>query len=210
MISLAVMMAGMFFAQACQADDTNKNFLPVPGEVTGVVPVKRVIVPVPAAKTNSPPVAPAPVSDIRPHPPTKPSVTASNDWGAYNRDRATTVLLDGNLVAKSALTPLVGFLVTEHATLGDGKQTFTGSAFDIAKHKATTNKVATAMELRPNLWVKTNERVFLLNYQPGTLPGVLLRVYVEEVEALEGWRTFKVGVEPSFEDWKRLTVTKRK
>ena len=209
-MSLVAMLAGMLLAPVCLADETNKNFLPVPGEVTAVVPVKRVVVPVPAGKTNSLPRPPAPVSVNSNRPPTKSIAPSGNDWGAYNRDRATTVLLDGKLVAKSALTPLVGFLVTEHATLGDGTRDFTGAAFDLAKHKATTNKVATAMELRPNLWEKTNERVFLLNYQPGTLPGVLMRIYVEEGEALEGWRTFKVGVEPSFEDWKRLTMAKPK
>jgi len=131
---------------------------------------------------------------------------ASSDWSTYYRDRANKVLLDGKIVDKSTLTSLVGFLVKESAELNNGTQTFTGAALDLAKRKATSGNVATAMELRPTLWTNTNERVFLLNYKPATLPGALLRVYVKEVEALEGWRTFKTGVEPSFEDWKRLTV----
>ena len=130
---------------------------------------------------------------------------SSNDWSTYYRDRANKVLLNGKIVDKSTLTALVGFLVKERATLSNGRQTFTGAAFDIAKRKGTTDKVATYMELRSSLWTNTNERVFLLNYKSAALPGVPLRVYVQEIEPLEGWRTFKVGVEPTFEDWKRLT-----
>ena len=61
------------------------------------------------------------------------------------------------------------------------------------------------MELRPALWRKTNERVFLLNYKSSTsLPGVLMRVYVQEIEPIDGVKTFKTGSDPTFEEWQRL------
>ena len=206
-ITLWVIMVGIFFLQVGAAADAGKGFLPVPGEVPAMVPINRLTVIDLAPKTNSLPPPSVTVNEIHKHPPvTTEDNMASSDWGAYYRERANKVLLDGKIVDKSTLTSLVGFLVKESAELSNGTQTFTGAALDIAKRKPTSGNVATAMELRPTLWTNTSERVFLLNYKPAILPGALLRVYVKEVEALEGWRTFKTGVEPSFEDWKRLTV----
>ena len=106
---------------------------------------------------------------------------------------------------KTTLTPLVGFLAKERTSLSNGNQTFYGAAVDIAERKTDVGKVANAMELRPTLWRRTEDRVFLRDYKPATLPGALLRAYVVETEPLEGWRTFKTGNEPTFEEWKRLT-----
>ena len=212
--------AGLVLAQVGRADDAGKNFLPVPSEVTTtqpayspkpvapVTPATPVVTTAPVApvlKTDTAPDLNAQMLEMRKRSATASASAPTGDWAAYNRDRLTNVLLDGKLVDKATLTPLVGFLVKEHATLSDGTKTFTGAALDIAERKAVTNKVATAMELRPQLWRNTNERVFLLNYKSVTLPGALIRVYVQEADPLEGWRTFKAGVEPSFEDWKRLT-----
>lgn len=194
-------MAGLVFAQVCAADDAGKNFLPVPGEVTATQPVWLAA---PAVKTNAPTDLNAPTAEMRKRAAATAASKPADDWAAYSRDRYTNLLLDGKLVDKSALTPLVGFLVKEQASLTSGAQTFTGAAFDIAKRKPAATKIAAAMELRPSLWTNTNERVFLLNYKPISLPGALMRIYVQEVAPLEGWRTFKTGVEPSFEDWKRL------
>lgn len=198
--------AGMFFGQVCAAADAGKGFLPMPGEVPVVVPVNRLTVIELPPKTNSLPPPPATVNLIPKKTPIISDDASSSDWSTYYRgDRINKVLLDGKLVDKSTLTPLVGFLVKERAELSNGIQTFTGAALDLAKRKATSANVATAMELRPTLWTTTNERVFLLNYKPAALPGALLMVYAQEVTSLEGWRTFKTGIEPSFEDWKRLT-----
>lgn len=134
----------------------------------------------------------------------RPAGGASGDWATYNRERGAKVVLDGKLVDKETLTPLTGFLVKERASLDDGKQKYSGAAFDLAERKADVGKVATAMELRPALWKRTDERVFLLNYQPVTLVGALMRVYAIEVDPIAEWRTFKVGTEPTFEEWKRL------
>ena len=201
---IAALVAGLFFASAGRADNDGKSFLPVPGEVPPGPTVKPAPLPAPtpapAIKTNS--VPPAPAVEPRPHP--APNLSSS-DWGTYNRDRATKVLLDGKLVDKSTLTPLIGFLVSEHAKLSDGHQNLNGAALDLAARKSGDGKVATAMELRPSLWRNTNERVFLLNYKSvASMPGALIRVYGIEIDPLEGWRAFKVGNEPSFEEWKRL------
>ena len=198
--------AGFCCAQICGATDADKDFLPVPGEVTAPPPLHAVPAPPLPAKTNSVPVPTAPAPDAHSRSTATAATSPSgNDWGAYNHDRATKVLLDGKLVEKSSLTALVGFLASEHAKLGDGHKIFTGAAFDLAERKPVTGKVASAMELRPSFWRNTNERVFLMGYKAVTsMPGALLRVYVVETDPLEGWRTFKTGNEPTFEEWKRL------
>ncbi|MCG3146600.1 MAG: hypothetical protein PCFJNLEI_00031 [Verrucomicrobiae bacterium] len=127
-----------------------------------------------------------------------------NDWTLYNQQRASLVVLDGMLVEKSSLTPLVGFLAKERASLSDGTRTYYGAAFDLAERKNGNDNVAAVMELRPALWNRTDERVFLVNYKPMTLPGALMKVYAVEIDPIDQWRTFKVGTDPSFEDWKRL------
>ena len=197
---------GLFFAHVCAADDAGKGFLPMPGEVTASTPAKPVPLPPPIPKTNSVPPPATPTPEIHKLPPPPSSNLAGNDWGTYYRDRASKVLFEGKLVDRSTLTQLVGYLVKERASLSNGKQQFFGAALDIAVRKTEDSKVATALELRPALWRRTDERVFLMNYKPGSsLPGALIRVYVLETEPLEGWRTFKTGSEPSFEDWKRLS-----
>jgi hypothetical protein len=203
--ALGQILAGIFFVRVCAAADSGKGFLPVPGEVPAVVPVNRITVIELAPKTNPLPPPAAPVKEIHKYQPTTSDDASSSDWSTYYRERANKVLLDGKIMDRSTLTSLVGFLVKEHAELSNGTQIFTGAALDIAKRKVTSSNVATAMELRPTLWTNTNERVFLLNYKPAALPGALVMVFAQEIAPLEGWRTFKIGVEPSFEDWKRLT-----
>ena len=204
---IAAVLAGFWFAQVCPAENDGKSFLPIPGEVTTAPAIRTLPAPPPAVKTNSvpPAPAPAPTPEIHSRPTPAPTTSsAGNDWGTYSRERMTKVLLDGKLVEKSTLTTLVGFLVAEQAKLSNGHQTFSGAALDLAVRKAEDKKVSSAMELRPALWRNTNERVFLLNFRSTTsMPGALIRVYVSEVDPLEGWRTFKAGTEPSFEDWKR-------
>jgi len=129
---------------------------------------------------------------------------SKSDWANYNHERANLVVLDGKLVERSTLTPMVGFLARERAQVNDGKRTYSGAALDLAERKNADDNVAAAMELRPALWQRTDEQVFLLNYKPMTLPGVLMRVYVVEIDPIDPWRVFKVGTEPSFEEWKRL------
>lgn len=180
-------------------------FLPVPQEVTTPRPTTPPVV------TSVPPSNPAPANpnailEAMRAKHTEPVVTraAYSDWGAYNADRETRVLFEGKLVEKSTLTPLIGFLAKERATITDNGQTRTGATLDLAERKAGTTNVATAMEMRPGLWQRTDERVFLLNYKPTTIAGAMLMVYVVEAAPVDGWRTFKVATEPTFEEWRRL------
>ena len=179
--------------------DAGSNFLPVPGEVPPAALAKPVL------KTNNPsgPVALATVTQQRQV--ITGLSTGTDEWGTYVRERGNKVVLDGKLVDKSTLTPLVGFLGTERTELSNGSQTFAGMSLDIAVRKADAGNVATVMALRPGLWRRTEEHVFLLDYEPTTtIPGALVLLYVVEVDSMEGWRTFKVGREPSFDDWQRL------
>ena len=183
----------------------------LPAEVQtalGVKPSEAVaFVTPPAATPPSTPDAAAILEAMRAKRP-EPSTSTGNansDWAIYNRDRLTKVVLDGKLVDRQTLKPLVGYLAAEHASLSDGARTFHGVSLDLAERRETVEKTASAMELRPALWHRTAEQVFLINYTPATLPGALMKVYVAEIATLDGVRTFKVGVEPSFEQWKRLT-----
>lgn len=177
-----------------------------------------VALPVPREVKESPP-PPLPAVTVKPTP--QPDVNkvleamrakrtemthsgGNGDWGAYNRERGGLLVLDGKLVDKSTLTPIVGFLAVEKAKLSDGTRVFSGAELDLAERKDDSENVAAAMELRPSLWRRTSERIFLVNYKPMTLPGALTRVYGVEIDPIDETRTFKVGVEPSFEDWKRL------
>jgi hypothetical protein len=132
------------------------------------------------------------------------NTTGKGDWADYTHDRAHRLLLDGKLVDKSTLTPLVGFLARERASITDDAHTYNGAALDLAEPKAKAGTVPTAMELRPALWARTDEQVFLLDYKPESLPGVLMQIYGVEVAQIGGWRTFKIAREPGFEEWKRL------
>ena len=174
------------------------NFLPVPGEVPAAV--------IRLAPKASHPAGSTALATVTQHcAQITPPSTATNDWGTYIKERGTKDVLDGKLVDKSKLTPLVGFLEDDHAVINKGSQTFAGAELEIAVRKPNVGSVAAEMTLRPGLWRRTDERVFLLDYEPATtIPGALLLVYVMEIESLEGWRTFKAGREPSFEDWQRL------
>ena len=172
--------------------------LPVPSEVPAAV-IRL------APKTSHPAGSTSVATGTPQRAPVTPPSPATNDWGTYIKERGKKVVLDGKLVDKSTLTPLVGFLEDDHAVLNKGSQTFAGAELEIAVRKPTVGNVAAEMTLRPGLWRRTDERVFLLNYEPATtIPGALLLVYVMEIESLDGWRTFKAGREPSFEDWQRL------
>jgi len=87
---------------------TELSFLPVPGEVPAAVAVIQTA-PKPPHLTVLTPVATVTQqrANITPH------GTATNDWGTYMRERGNKVVLDGKLVDKSTLTPLVGFLEFE-------------------------------------------------------------------------------------------------
>lgn len=186
------------------------DFLPVPGELDPANgETSRLPAPGGSAtpKTNTPDPAAILEAMRTQREANRPSSgsQATGDWAVYNRERLTRLVLDGQLVDRSTLKPIVGFLVKERTRLREGGRDYFGAAMDLAVRKANTDSVAGAMDLRPSLWERTDERVFLVNYHPTSLPGAVIRVYATEITPVEGWRTFKVGTEPSFEEWKRLT-----
>lgn len=138
----------------------------------------------------------------------EPAAPAENtgEWAEYNRDRKTKVMLDGKLVEKSSLKEVTGFLVKEKAQVTSTKRSVQGAALELAQRRSD-EKVNAAMELRPSLWKGTDEHVLLADYVPTAFVGALLRVYVAEDSPVEGRRIFRVGTEPTFEQWQ---ASKRK
>lgn len=192
-------------AAATPAPKTENSFLPVPREVPENKPAPQpLIVREPIAKQVPPANSPTILEAMRAKRIEPVVNSGKNDWAEYNHDRVNRLLLDGKLVEKYSLTPLVGFLAKEKASISEEGRTYNGAALDIAERKNNTDHVANAMELRPSLWRRSDERVFLINYKPSTLPGVLMQLYVVEIDQVAGWRTFKVATEPGFEEWKRL------
>lgn len=124
-------------------------------------------------------------------------------WRLYNEQRMAKVLLRGQLVDRSSLTCLTGFVTTTRTRLRDGERILTGGVLTLATRKPDTNGADT-MVLRPSLWQRTNEQVLLLSYEPPEGPGVLVRVYGAEMRRVSGIRVFQIATEPSFEEWKRL------
>lgn len=200
-VSIPIASLPAEYQQRVAAPDTS-NGLPVPQELK-----------LPASGPK--PVTPAPLP-VQPDQPTileamraKRAESANNsggggDWATYTRERGSLVVIEGKLVEKSTLTPLIGFLAKERVQLSDGKRTYNGALLDLAVRKSGGPAVAESMELRPSLWRRTDERVFLVNFKPLTITGALMKVYVVEASPIDQWRAYKAGNDPSFEDWKRL------
>ena len=128
----------------------------------------------------------------------------TGEWAAYNRDRSVKVLLDGKLVDRSTLTTITGFLAKEQAQFSTADRTVKGAVLELARRREDTGPVNPTMELRPALWKRTGEFVWLSDYSAQAIVGALLRVYVVEDKPVDGQRVFRVGVEPSFEQWQEL------
>jgi hypothetical protein len=60
------------------------------------------------------------------------------------------------------------------------------------------------MELRPSLWDPTGVRVVLLDYSPAVEVGTLIRVFALEDAPVAELQVYRVGKEPSFEQWQSL------
>jgi hypothetical protein len=171
-------------------------------------------------RSSPPPAAPTPV---QPPPAPTTSLTAAelrdqlekmrvhenntpegNSWRQYCDERGTVVLLDGKLLDISKLTKITGFVVTAKTRVQNGETWHNATLIELAVKRADAKNVSAAMEMRPALWRSTGEQAWLLNYHPeGDLSG-LVRVFGLESTSLEDRRTFLVGREPSFEEWRKL------
>ena len=128
----------------------------------------------------------------------------TTDWTAYSKDRVTKVILNGELVEKSRLKELTGYIVRGRTELGEAGFTVRGSILELAQRREDVPQATKAMELRPSLWKGTGEQVLLSDYPVTVELGALIRVYVAEGRTVTGVRTFHVGTEPTFEQWQNL------
>jgi len=164
---------------------------------------------IPGAAAASPPTPPAPAAQPNPIPPPAPRPIASprlshseySEMAAYREAAATMVVFNGRLVDRSTLTELTGFLTKVQV---DGMTPGRDKYFiDLA---VKTEKVPKQLELRPSLWKRTGECVYLKDYVPDdrALASGFVRTYGREIEPYLGLRAFQVGNPPTFEQWKRL------
>lgn len=123
------------------------------------------------------------------------------EWAAYNRDRASKVMLDGKLVDRSTLRALTGFLVKERIQVVVDDRTVRGAMLELAQRREDSEHVSSPMERRPALWKGMGEQVIPANYTPAAIAGALLLVYVVEEAVIDGRRVFRAGTEPTFEQW---------
>jgi len=160
--------------------------------------------PTPAAPAPEPTVSISPSPEpvvVTPAP--RRSSSRGNDWENYNEDRRTQVVLKGKLVERSSLDLLVGYIASR-TRLSDGGRSVRGVVFDLAERRTDGNQPSQQFLLRPQLWQRNGERVFLVNYEPEAEAGMLVRLYVQEAKPMGDHKVYEVGVEPTFEAWKRL------
>lgn len=145
--------------------------------------------------------------DPQPQQPPTTEVTVSpqlREWEAYEKDRASKLILGGELVPRSSLQQLTGFVVSPHVEITVDDKVYKGTSLEIAT-KITDSPVASgAIDLRPGLWKGTGEVVILLDCVPAEEGGMLVRVYGKQSEPIAGKPTFIVGSVPTFDEWKKL------
>lgn len=154
----------------------------------------------PAAKQPSSPVPLASNQIARrtqPAPTRTPSASDS-ELQAFRYANATHVVLNGVLVERTKLTELTGFLSQTKSE--------TGATEWIIELGQLSRDVPKHLELRPGLWKRTGEHVFLKGFKPddtALLTG-LVRVYGRELGKKDNFRIFEVGTPLTFEQWRKL------
>jgi hypothetical protein len=112
------------------------------------------------------------------------------------RSVVDVLLLNGQPVDKAGLTPLIGFILKTNELFQETGQTKKGSLLELAKPKGRL-PVDPLMQLRPGLWERTRELVFLKGYAPNEETAGLVRVYAQAAGEVRGLRAFVVGMEPA-------------
>jgi hypothetical protein len=126
------------------------------------------------------------------------------EWEAYEKDRASNLILGGALVPRSSLQQLTGFVVSPHVEITVDDKVYKGSSIEIATKITDSPAAGGAIDLRPGLWKGTGEVVILLDCVPAEEGGMLVRVYGKPSEPISGKSTFLVGAIPTFDEWKKL------
>jgi hypothetical protein len=125
------------------------------------------------------------------------------EWRTYNSDRATKVLVNGRLVARSQLKELTGFLYS--VELQNASKPTSAWMLELAEPKPAAAATTQPMErMRPALWRGTGETVVLVNYNSDGESGRLVRLYGWPVAPIQKHAAFVVGQEPTFEQWQSL------
>jgi hypothetical protein len=165
------------------------------GQLESTIPVTP---PPPPTKPAAPPALVASREERRPRP---LLYVEDTELAAYHRAAAATVVFNGQLVDRSSLVELTGFLtkINVPGVADESAKWF----IDVATKTGTAPK---HLELRPSLWTRTGECVLLQGYVPDDLAQVsgLVRTYGREIPSYRGLRAFEVGNPPTFTQWKRL------
>lgn len=113
-------------------------------------------------------------------------------------ERARWAVLHGELVLKSELVELVGF-VRGRAEAHDGEElVLQGTVLELAERRNPALEIPAHLALRPGLWKPTGERVFLKDYRHRGQVGELVRLWGRPLpEAVAEMRAFEVAREPT-------------
>ncbi len=115
---------------------------------------------------------------------------------AFDAARAKYLMFEGQIVRKSSLTKLTGFLHA-HAVFEGAEGMIHGVVLQVAQPRQTKQKIPDYMRMRPGLWEPTGEEIFLREYPLEGLLGELVTVYGLEKNPVRNMRSFVVGSELS-------------
>ena len=139
-----------------------------------------------------------------PPPKTPEQLRLEAEMKEFDVVRASKVMLNGNLIEKTKLTALTGFvrdpLNVDPTSTADPLDTL----LELAVKRPDAARVAPQFELRPNLWKATADFIWLKDYNTDIPLGLITRVYGTEAQPIRGRRVFQVGKEPTFDEWKNL------
>lgn len=170
----------------------------IPQRKPAQLPVK----PVASTPAKKPTVPSTPVASKSPA-----VVDDDEGWPLYQAQRRSLVVLRNQLVPRAQLTPVSGFIRQIQVTTNDGTRVATGCLIDLAVFSGDA-RTPSAMTRRPQLWKCTGETALLVNHVPPFGVGELTWVDAEELPRFANLRTFQVGREPSFEEWKQLVSSR--
>lgn len=115
---------------------------------------------------------------------------------AVDAHRSKYAVIDDKVVPVSQLTRLVGFLQAR-AEVQIGQEKLTGYLLDLARLRNPERHIPAELLMRPGLWEKTGEQVFLKEFQTDELLGSLLELYGLETDPILEHRTFVIGTTPT-------------
>lgn len=149
---------------------------------------------------------PAAVTPVAPPAMVSASSGQGREWEEYHRERGSKLVLNNQLVDRSELQCLVGF-VGNPVRIYNDKVKVSGVLLELAERRTDVVQPAHELVLRPNLWQRTGKVVLLRNYKIEGEVGMLVRVFAVPAEDVEIYNSYIVATEPTFEQWKQLRQT---